>query len=218
MYQVIGITRTLSFFAVTCVLVFLLQHFADISELLAGPILDLRRPVTSAVTVGAAVFFVLGQTPIFVMLCKLPFVRTLMPPIDGEWDMRLQSNWGVMQKWLGQGDGDSLRVVEGKIRIKARFFTVKMEFIGSDGYSESKTISVSVRPSEQMGLIELNYMYVNYTQIPLATDTNLHTGAARVFVVESGDDFVMRGTYFTDRKWTQGLNTAGQVNFTRAKA
>lgn len=218
MYQVIGITKTLWYFATTCVLVFLLQHLGDISELLAGPILDLRRPVASAVGVGAAVFFVLGQTPVFVWLCRLPFIRQVMPPIDGEWIMRLQSNWGVMEKWLGQGDGTRLHIVNGRVKIKARFFSVKMEFIGTDGYSESKTISVSVRPSEQMGLIELNYMYVNYTQIPLATDTNLHTGAARVFVIESGGDFAMRGTYFTDRKWTEGLNTAGQVTFTRAEA
>jgi len=60
-------------------------------------------------------------------------------------------------------------------------------------------------------------MYINYTQVPVATDTNTHTGAARVFVKESGDGFVMDGTYFTDRKWTEGLNTAGQVTFTRPK-
>jgi len=72
-------------------------------------------------------------------------------------------------------------------------------------------------PSEQMGLIELNYMYVNYTRIPLPTDTNTHTGAARIFVKEHGEDLIMEGTYFTDRKWTEGLNTAGTITFTRSK-
>ena len=112
--------------------------------------------------------------------------------------MKLQSNWGIMQKWLGQGDGTELYVVQGKVRIKARLFSVKMEFTSDIPYSESKTISVSVRPSDQVGILELNYMYINYTQVPVATDTNVHTGAARVFVKESGDDFVMDGTYFTD--------------------
>jgi hypothetical protein len=27
---------------------------------------------------------------------------------------------------------------------------------------------------------------------------------------------LMEGTYFTDRKWTEGLNTAGKVTFTRS--
>ena len=218
MYQVIGITKTLWYFATTCLVIFLLLHYQDMSALLAGPVTDLRRPVASAVGIGAAVFYLLGQTVLFVWLCKLPFVCKHFPPIEGEWDMKLQSNWGIMQKWLGQGDGSSLYIVEGKVRIKARLFSVKMEFVGADGYSESKTISVSVRPSEQTGLLELNYMFINYTRIPVATDTNQHTGAGRVFVKESGDGLVMEGTYFTDRKWTEGLNTAGQVTFTRPRA
>ncbi len=218
MYQVMGITKTLGYFATTCVVVFLVMNHSDISALVAGPLMDLRRPITSAVTIAAGVFWVLGQTPLFVLICRLPFVRSYLPPIDGEWDMELKSNWGIMQKWLGQGDGASLITVPGKVKIKARLFSVKLEFASADGYSESKTISVSVRPSDQTGLLELNYMFINYTQIPVATDTSTHTGAARVFVKESGGELYMEGTYFTDRKWTEGLNTAGLVTFTRSKA
>ncbi|NVZ35541.1 hypothetical protein HX779_26465 [Pseudomonas sp. A4002] len=218
MYQVMGISKTLGYFATTCVVVFLVMNHSDISALVAGPLMDLRRPITSAVTIAAGVFWVLGQTPLFVLICRLPFVRTYLPPIDGEWDMELKSNWGIMQKWLGQGDGASLITVPGKVKIKARLFSVKLEFASADGYSESKTISVSVRPSDQTGLLELNYMFINYTQIPVATDTSTHTGAARVFVKKSGGELYMEGTYFTDRKWTEGLNTAGLVTFTRSKA
>ncbi len=218
MYQVMGISKTLGYFATTCVVVFLVMNHSDISALVAGPLMDLRRPITSAVTIAAGVFWVLGQTPLFVLICRLPFVRTYLPPIDGEWDMELKSNWGIMQKWLGQGDRASLITVPGKVKIKARLFSVKLEFASADGYSESKTISVSVRPSDQTGLLELNYMFINYTQIPVATDTSTHTGAARVFVKKSGGELYMEGTYFTDRKWTEGLNTAGLVTFTRSKA
>lgn len=218
MYQVMGITKTLGYFATTCVVVFLVMNHSDISALVAGPLMDLRRPITSAVTIAAGIFWVLGQTPVFVLICRLPFVRSYLPPIDGEWDMELKSNWGIMQKWLGQGDGASLITVPGKVKIKARLFSVKLEFASADGYSESKAISVSVRPSDQTGLLELNYMFINYTQIPVATDTSTHTGAARVFVKESGGELYMEGTYFTDRKWTEGLNTAGLVTFTRSKA
>ena len=215
MYQIIGVTKTLGYFATTCIIVFLLLHYSDISALMSGPLMDLRLPVTSAVAAGAGVFYVFGQTPVFVLLCRLPLIRNFLPPIDGEWNMRLQSNWGVMQKWLGQSDGSSLYVIEGKVKIKARLFNVKMEFCSQDRYSESKTISVSVRPSDQVGLLELNYMFVNFTQVPVATDTNTHTGAGRVFVKKLDNNLVMEGTYFTDRKWTEGLNTAGQVTFTR---
>ncbi|WP_367237310.1 hypothetical protein VXM67_19400 [Pseudomonas sp. Rh2] len=216
MYQVIGLTKTLSAFAITCLAVFLLLNFHNLQALLDGPLQGLQRPVMSAVWWGSIVFYVLGETPLFVWLCRAPLIRKFLPPIDGEWDVQLQSNWGVMQKWLGQGDGALLHAVQGRVKIKARFSRVQMEFVSESRYSDSKTISVSVRPSEQMGLIELNYMYVNYTQVPVATDTNTHTGAARVFVKERGEGLVMEGTYFTDRKWTEGLNTAGTITFTRS--
>ncbi|AUF96924.1 hypothetical protein CXQ80_14290 [Pseudomonas sp. 02C 26] len=218
MYQVIGVTKTLGYFATTCVVVFLIMHYKDISTLVAGPLIDLGRPISSAVTIGAGVFWVLGQSPLFAWLCRAPLICKYLPPIEGDWDMQLKSNWGIKQKWLGQGDGTSLISVPGKVKITARLFSVKMEFTSANGYSESKTISVSVRPSDQTGLLELNYMFINYTQIPVATDTNTHTGAGRVFVKESDGELYMEGTYFTDRKWTEGLNTAGQVTLTKAKA
>lgn len=215
MYQVIGLTKTLSAFAITCLVVFLLWNYHHLPELWAGPLQGFVRPLMAAASWGGVLFYVLGETPAFVWLCKAPGIRNFLPPIDGEWDVCLQSNWGVMQKWIGQGDGASLSPSHGKVKIKARFTKVQMEFDADTKYSESKTISVSVRPSEQTGLIELNYMYVNYTRIPLATDTNSHTGAARIFVKERGKDLIMEGTYFTDRNWTEGLNTAGTISFTR---
>ncbi|BCG24977.1 hypothetical protein TUM18999_31680 [Pseudomonas tohonis] len=93
-----------------------------------------------------------------------------------------------------------------------------MEFESQDKYSESKTINVFVRPSEQLGLFELNYMFINYTLAPVSTDTNTHNGAARVIVKQADGELFMEGTYFTDRKWTEGLNTAGKVTFTRNSA
>ncbi|OBS38612.1 hypothetical protein A9K79_15695 [Pseudomonas syringae pv. syringae] len=217
MYQVIGLTKTLSAFAITCLGLFLLLNFYHLPDLWAGPLQGFQRPVMSAAWWGGVLFYLLGETPAFVWLCKAPVIRKILPPIDGEWDVHLQSNWGVMQKWLGQGDGALLDSLQGKVKIKARFSKVQMQFEADTKYSDSKTISVSVRPSEQMGLIELNYMYVNYTRIPLPTDTNTHTGAARIFVKEHGEDLIMEGTYFTDRKWTEGLNTAGTITFTRSK-
>ena len=216
MYQIIGIGRTLFWFAVSCIALFLVMHGADTLTLLSGPLNDLWRAVTSTVVLGSLLLALLGQSPVFAWLCRLPFISEKFPPISGEWDITVESNWGVMLKWLGEGDGSSLHSVEGRVKIKARFFGVKMEFISRDGYSESQTINVAVRPSQQGGLIELNYMYTNFTLVPKATDTSCHTGAARVFVKESEGELSMVGIYFTDRKWTEGLNTAGTVTFRRA--
>lgn len=215
MYQIIGLPKTLTLFGTICLIVFLVLHYCNIPALLSGPLPDLWRAVSSSVIFGSGLLYLLGQTPAFAWLCRLPLVCKLFPPIDGEWDIHLDSNWGVMQKWLGQGDGSALYTVPGKVRIKSRFFNVMMEFESLNKYSESKTITVSVRPSEQVGLFELNYMFINYTLIPASTDANTHNGAARIVVKQAGDDLFMEGTYFTDRKWTEGLNTAGKVTLTR---
>ncbi|HIE2484324.1 TPA: hypothetical protein ACXLB5_005081 [Pseudomonas aeruginosa] len=218
MYQVIGLSRTLTLFATLCLGVFLLLHNSDIPALLSGPVPDLWRAVSSSVVFGSVLLYLFGQTPAFAWLCRRTFIGRLFPPIDGEWDISLDSNWGVMQKWLGQGDSSALLTVHGKVRIKSRFFSVTMEFESQDKYSESKTINVFVRPSEQLGLFELNYMFINYTLAPVSTDTNTHNGAARVIVKQADGELFMEGTYFTDRKWTEGLNTAGKVTFTRNSA
>ncbi|WP_070888288.1 hypothetical protein [Pseudomonas argentinensis] len=215
MYQAIGIAKTLSIFATLCLVAFIVLNHGNISALMAGPLPALGRAVSSSVAAGSLVLFLVGQTFLFPWICRLPLICKIFPPIDGVWNMRLDSNWGVIQKWLGLGDGTQLHVVEGKVRIKSRFFSVGMEFESNDRYSDSKTICVSVRPSTQAGLIELNYMFVNSTLVPVPTDSNSHNGAARVFLKEDGGRLFMEGTYFTDRNWTDGLNTAGRVTFTR---
>lgn len=218
MYQAIGIAKTLSIFATMCLVAFIALHHGNISALMAGPLPVLGRAVSSSVAAGSLALFLVGQTPIFTLICRLPLIRKIFPPIDGVWNMRLDSNWGVIQKWLGQGDGTQLHVVEGTVRIKSRFFNVGMEFESNDRYSDSKTICVSVRPTTQAGLLELNYMFVNSTLMPVPTDSNSHNGAARVFLKEDDEHLFMEGTYFTDRNWTEGLNTAGKVTLTRALA
>lgn len=215
MYQVIGLPKTLKIFGILCLLCFLVWYNTQIPVLLEGPVPDLWRAVSFSVLVGGFLLSTLGSEMVFPWLCKLPIVSAYFPPISGEWNVCMESNWGVMQKWLGQSDGDERFFKNGKVRIKVSFFKVSMDFESDDRYSESRTINISVRPSEQVGLFELNYLYVNHTIIPLTTDTNVHTGAARVFVKKVGDDLIMEGTYFTNRNWTKGLNTAGKVTFTR---
>lgn len=223
MYQVIGLASTLKWFGVACVLVFVVLHVGGIQELfdpaltaatIANDVSRLAKEAGKATAIVAAATYVLGQTPIFPWLCKLPGLRNWFPPIDGEWRITAHSNWSRIAHGGADKDAD-LHVIQGKVKITSRFFSVRMDFESNDLYSESRTVYVCVLRSPHLGTTQLNYIYENYTLEPKASDTNLHNGAARVYVKEDQGELRMVGTYFTDRKWTEGMNTAGKVVFTR---
>jgi hypothetical protein len=103
----------------------------------------------------------------------------------------------------------------GTVQITARLFSVRLAFQGDDAYSSSYSVCVSVLRNLEHGTTELNYIYHNSTLLPEATDAASHNGAARLRVHDDRHAVTMDGVYFTDRKWTEGLNTAGLVRFER---
>lgn len=223
MYQVIGLASTLKWFGVSCVLVFILLNFGDITELLdpamaaatlSNSASKIFKEASKAATIVGLATYLVGQTPVFPWICKIPGLRNWFPPIDGEWLITTHSNWSRLANGGGEKEAD-LHITHGKVKITSRFFSVQMIFESNDFYSESRTVHVSVQRSPHLGTTQLNYIYENFTLVPKATDTNLHNGAARVYIKEDQGELKMIGTYFTDRKWTEGMNTAGKVTFTR---
>lgn len=222
MYQVIGLASTLKWFGISSVLVFLLLHFGNIEPM--GPVMVaeswfgsastmFKEACKAAAIVGIATYLI-GQTFIFPWVCKIPGLRNLFPPIDGEWFITFHSNWSRRANDGGEKDAD-LHITHGKVKVTSRFFSVHMVFESNDLYSESRTVFISVQRSPHLGTTQLNYIYENFTLEPRATDTNLHNGAARVYIKDHQGELTMVGTYFTDRKWTEGWNTAGKVTFTK---
>lgn len=217
MYQVIGIKNTALAFLVVTLAIFALINHGNIITLLDQP-LSLLKALSSASSMAGFVFLILGETFIFPLLCKLPFVRTYFPPIDGVWDVTLQSNWGAIQRLRGNQEVEEKIFKQGKVKIFSRFFRVRMQFESVDRYSKSSTVCVSVQRDCQHGTIELNYIYENLTSNPKVSDCSRHNGAARVQVSDEDWKVSMEGVYFTDRNWNQGLNTAGYIAFEREKS
>lgn len=91
-----------------------------------------------------------------------------------------------------------------------------MNLASDSRYSTSKTVFVSVSRDDQDSSVQLNYIYENKTPVPESTDSATHNGAARVQIITDGTDgkeVWMEGTYWTDRKWVEGMNTAGTITF-----
>lgn len=214
MYQSIGIVGMLKGFGALVAVVF----FALISIDGGLSTAEMIRKISSSVTISAFVILVLGQSPLFPSICKLPVVRGYFPPIDGEWKVTLDSNWDKIKEMKGIAGDKVTLPVEGTVKIKSRLLFVHISFDSNSRYSGSKTVCVSISRDPYDSTIKLNYIYENHTPTPEATDSPIHNGAARVTISEDDvNGLTMTGTYWTDRKWTEGMNTAGRITYRRAK-
>lgn len=211
MYQVLGFQKCLGSLLLLCLFFFVVLIFwFSPSELR-----DYWTLAKAAVTTTTLLLFGLGQTPLFPRICKLPWVRTYFPPIDGEWQVFIQSNWNILRQLVGEAKGEALFSKEGKVVITSRLLSVRMRFQSDDKYSKSTTTIVGVRRDPEHGTIELNYCYHNVTRNPEVTDSGCHYGAARVEIHEENGRISLDGEYWTNRNWNKGLNTAGMIAFER---
>jgi len=206
MYQLIGVTRLLGFYAIAVALLAVV-----IGERLdAGPVEWLRYISTSG-TIIAGIAYILGETPLFPWLCRRRPISWVFPDIDGQWVGQMASNWPRIAN-RGAVEPPPLKPVEAAIRIKARFFSLHLHLITTDKYSESETIVVGIRKKES-GDIVLAYLYNNLTKHPEQTDCQQHDGAGLVNIRTDGAAPTIDGVYWTNRNWAKGLNTAGTVEW-----
>jgi hypothetical protein len=216
MYQVLGIQKCLGYFALLCFIVFGALSFWRLPEVFSE-FAAFWSVAKMAMGVSTVLLLGVGQTPLFPWLCKLPLVRKFFPPIDGDWQVTIRSNWNLVRQLTGQQAGDTLFTKQGKITITSRLFSVRMKFQSDDKYSKSSTTIVGVRRDPEHGTIELNYSYHNVTRNPELTDSGCHYGSARVEVHDEKEGVSLDGEYWTNRNWNKGLNTAGMIFFERLK-
>jgi hypothetical protein len=106
--------------------------------------------------------------------------------------------------------------VPATVTIIARLFFIRMNLASDSRYSTSKTVFVRASRDAEDGSVTLHYLYKNTTNVPKATDSDSHDGAANLCVEWRGDDIWLEGVYWTNRNWHLGLNTAGKITLTRA--
>ena len=170
----------------------------------------------------SSLLFVIGQTSLFPMLCRLPGVSRLFPNIDGVYDVEISSNWSVI-KARNEGrqpekasDGDVVLFKKvGKATITARLARIDVSLNMDDGYLTSETITCALRRDRGERRPVLFYTYESHVSVPKESDSDGHLGAARVTIPLEKRPLVLEGNYWTNRNWHLGLNTAGQIRFSR---
>ncbi|WP_133121909.1 hypothetical protein [Pleomorphomonas carboxyditropha] len=216
MYQILGIRRSLSLFGLLCALVFtawaILAPPTDQSSFVGW-----WQIASEAVFACGTAVTLVGQSPFFALLCRLPLVRNWFPPIDGEWKAILESNWPAIQQRACPGAASvPLVAVPATVTIIARLFYIRMNLISDSRYSTSKTIFVRATRDPEDGSVTLHCHYENTTKVPETTDSSSHYGAANLCVERQGDNIWLEGVYWTNRNWHLGLNTAGKMTLRRA--
>jgi hypothetical protein len=215
MYQIVGVKRSLSIFGITCgVVVLLWAAFWPPGD--PSAIGQWWKVVSGSVGFVSLLLWIVGGTSLFPFVCRLPIVRSWLPDIDGQWRADLESNWAVVATRLGAGPPPPFNdPVRARVTIKSRLLFIRVNVESEDNYSRSRSIFVRATRDEEDGTVQVSYLYENTTSKPEQTDSSTHNGAARLNVISRGGRVWMEGTYWTDRNWQNGLNTAGRITLRR---
>lgn len=186
--------------------------------------MSIFRAVPLSALATMAALSLLGQTPLFPHLCRLPLVWRIFPDLDGRYAVEIASNWSLIQaREQGQSQeiiptvGDLLFKRTGTLTITARLFSIQIHLEMDDRYLTSDTVVCSVRKEGGESRATLSYIYKAKILAPQTTDSSHHFGAARIEVPSQRKVDVMEGSYWTDRNWHQARNTAGRITLRRRR-
>jgi hypothetical protein len=214
MYQLIGPWRLITTFGTVAALLALLHTWIwPIQE-----VSELWRVASVSVTSAGFLLLIVGQTAIFPSVCRLPFIRDLLPPIDGEWTGTLTSNFPEIARAFRIKSESALEPVVADFTIVARLFEVTISAVSVSprpGYMRSDTTAFRISRCSQTRRVVIHYVFDATVSSPDRTDVDRFHGAARLTVLGKGGDLTLDGAYWTDRNWQRGQNTAGTLQLRR---
>jgi hypothetical protein len=215
MYQAIGVSALLKgywYLAAACAATLATNAWGLIPILAHVPL----NEIAGSVILISLITGLIGQTPIFPWLCR-HILWGWFPAIEGTYDVEMASNWSLIEARANgttpiefDANTNAFRKV-GKMTIKARLLDVHVHLVMDDGYSQSDTIACSVKPAADGGPPHLYYVYRAHVPVPKSTDSESHYGATRIPLPNEKRLNELTGTYWTDRNWHKGLNTAGRL-------
>lgn len=157
-------------------------------------------------------------------LCP-PLNRWVFPDLNGVWVGSTKSNWPTIERMLQAAQGEeALAQAELvgvppqedaiAVEIKASLFVIRIFAALSSTEGTSHTLTARPRLDANSGSLHVTYVYEQSVPVPRLMDEGLHIGAADV-QLDRDDPTAAEGVYWTQRRWTLGLNTAGRVSLRR---
>lgn len=172
---------------------------------------DSFRLATSITLIFIAIIFIICKWG-WMIFWRSPLLgaflhRAVCPDLNGQWFGKVHSNYT-------DESGNNI-VKEIELSIKADLFGFSLALRSLDGYQESKVIHSALYRDPRTDTFYLNYIFEASVPIPKATDDRLFDGAAKLEIVIGKADTVLKGTYWTNRAWQRGMNTAGLITMTK---
>lgn len=157
------------------------------------------------------IIYVIGKWG-WLILWKAPFLGKAMhssvcPNLNGAWI-------GIIQSSFKDSEGNNV-TKEVKLNIRADIFGFDISLCSSDGYQDSKVIQSELYKDPRTNTFYLSYVFEASVPIPEATDDRSFDGAAKLEIIIGSEGTILKGTYWTNRAWQRGQNTAGILTIKR---
>lgn len=173
-----------------------------------GDSFQLTAPIT---LIFVFIIFVIGKWG-WLALWKFPFLgailhKSVCPNLNGKWLGEIHSSYA---------DENGNKVTkEVELTVKADLFGFSLALRSLNGYQESKVIQSELYRDPRTGTFYLSYIFEASVPIPKETDDRLFDGAAKLEIIVKEEKTVLKGTYWTNRAWQRGMNTAGLITMER---
>lgn len=153
-------------------------------------------------------------------LCP-PLNRWAFPDLNGVWVGSTKSNWPTIERMLQAAQAEEalaqaeLAGVPPQedaiaVEIKASLFAIRIHGALSSTKGGSHTLTARPRLNADSGRLHITYVYEQSVPVAKLSDEGIHIGAADV-QLDWDHPIEAEGVYWTQRRWSLGLNTAGRV-------
>lgn len=176
------------------------------------------KGLSTIVTIATPVLFLFvfivwfGGSTAWKPFWRLPLIGKMLnqkvcPDLNGIWKgYAIPSN--------NNNNGVALKT-EVLLTIKANLFGFDMSLESLSGYQRSKVIQSEIYKDPRDGSFEISYIFEAEVETPEPTDDSKFDGAAKLKVRYLDRGVELSGTYWTNRAWQRGLQTAGAIKLSR---
>lgn len=153
---------------------------------------------------------------------KLPCLNRLVAPnLNGTYKVTTTSNYEISKAPSLEhaiDPADLMKLVAGELVITAGLFSIVGYYLPDSkkpSRSESTILSTSLKNDPSSPFFEFHYIYRASVFSPNAeTDAQSYMGAAYLEIPRDWDGKTkLTGNYWTNRSWTKGINTAGEMQW-----
>ncbi len=99
--------------------------------------------------------------------------------------------------------------------ISADFLGFDIKLISDDNYQRSTVVQSEIYKDPRDNNYYVSYIFESVVDQPLSSDDSKFDGAAKLSVRFEDDGLKLVGTYWTNRAYQRGLNTAGTIELIR---